>query len=348
MARCNETQKTEKENRMNAHVKTEVWADPKTVPAIDGALLERWQSATHTIAREAAKHGWKKSEVARRADIAIGTFSGWYDGTYKGRYDTTTAKIENFLKGFQAAFEAAAALPTAPGFVQTRVARELFEMFTYAQALPTMAVATIRAGMGKTQAAKEFQKTRPHVFHVELSPSSQSPHMLKTEIADALGIDGGNAVTLKSKIVNALRRDGFSALLIVDEAQNLTEDCINELRHFRDVAGCGLVLLGNNEVTTPYASSDVRHASPQVSRRIGHRLSIMKPYAEDITAFLDAWQLTDDDLRKVATAVARKPGALGALDETIKAASMIARGQRRSLIADDLRAAYQRRGGGAV
>lgn len=339
---------------MNAQLRPEAvpttgWELPRNVPDIDDQdLMLRWKSATNLVSHHAAQQGWTKSEVARRADIAIGTFSGWYDGSYKGRYDTTTQKIENFLTSYLEASEAASALPMQPGFVQTRAARELFETFTYAQALPTMAVVTMVSGLGKTTAAEEFKATRPHVFHVTLSPSSRSPHILKSEIGQQLGIDTRNSSTLKSGIVNALKRDGFSALLFVDEAQNLNEDCINELRYFRDIAKCGLVLLGNDEAKTPYASRDVKHASAQVSRRIGHRLSIMKPYPEDITTFLDAWQLRDPDVRKVAEMVAVKPGAFGALTETIKAASMIARGMNRALVADDLRAAYQRRGGGAV
>ena len=204
-------------------------------------------------------------------------------------------------------------MPVEPGFVQTRVARELFETFTYAQALPTMAVVTIVAGLGKTSAAEAFKATRPHVFHVTLSPSTRTANTVMVSIAKQLGIKTANSVELEMQIATALKRDGFSALLIVDEAQNLSEDCINQLRHFRDVACCGIVLLGNDETTTPYATRDVKHASPQVSRRIGYRLSVMKPYSEDIDVFLDAWQLKDDDVRTVGTAIATRPGALGAL-----------------------------------
>ncbi|WP_224825624.1 AAA family ATPase [Cognatishimia sp. MH4019] len=339
---------------MNAQTKTETgivtgWSPSKQVPEIESDdLKSRWKSATAKVAQLASENDWTKSEVARRADMAIGTFSGWYDGTYNGRYDNTTQRVENFLTSFQEASEAASALPVEPGFVQTRVARELFETFTYAQALPTIAIATLLAGLGKTSAAEAFQASRPHVFHIVLSPSSASIHTMKSEIGAQLGIDTRNSATLKGAIVEALKRDGFSALLIVDEAQYLNEDGVNELRHFRDMARCGLVLLGNNESTTPYASRDVKHASPQVTRRIGYRISVMKPYPEDIDQLLDAWQITDEDVRRVGTAIATRPGALGALSETIKAASMIARGMGRALKADDMRAAYQLRGGGAV
>ncbi|KPN64282.1 hypothetical protein SAMN04488527_101285 [Aliiroseovarius crassostreae] len=337
---------------MNAHMETgkvNAWPVPKGAPdGVEGDLLERWNSATHRVAKYAAENGWSKSEVARRSGVAMGTLSGWYDGTYKGRYDTTTQKMENWLAGVEDAAEAMSALPVDPGFVQTRVARELFETFTYAQALPTMAVATIKSGFGKTCAAEHYAATRPHVFHLELSPSSHSPHTLKIEIGELLGLDTCYGAGLKKAIVEALKRDGFSALLIIDEAQYLNEDGINELRHFHDRSKCGLVLLGNDEKKTPYANASKDKGSAQIARRVGNRLSVMKPYAEDIETFLNAWGIEDPELRKVGTKIAQKPGALGSLIQTLKAASMIANGMGVSLTPEILRAAYERRGEGVV
>lgn len=320
-------------------------ADVKS-PEMEPALLARWHDACDKIAHYAREFGWSKSEVARRAGIATGTFSQWYSGSYQGRYDTTTQKVENFLASVEEGMELDANLLVEPEFFETRLSRELFAAFVYAQKLPTIAIATVVAGMGKTMAAERFQSTRPHVFHITLSPSSSSPYLLKMEIAEQLGIQTRDAAMLKSAITNALHRDGHSALMILDEAQNLTEEGINELRYFRDMANCGLVLLGNDEVSTPYASSDTRNSSPQVARRIGVRMSVLKPYAEDIAAFIDAWGLEGDDLRETATKIASRAGALGALGETIKAASIIAGGK--SLTADDLRCAYQLRGQGAI
>ncbi len=340
---------------MNAHTKQDMssnsnWAKPKQAPDLgeDTVLLARWHAATDRVAIYAAQYGWNKSEVSRRADIAIGTFSGWYDGTYKGRYDTTTSKIENFIASTQAAEDAALSLPVEPAFIQSRAARELFETFTYAQMMPTIAIATLVSGLGKTRAAEAFRSTRPHVFIVTLSPSSRSPHTMKQEIGGALGLDTRDGGTLKAAITNALKRDGFSALLIMDEAQNLSEESINELRYFRDEAKCGLVLLGNDEATTPYASRDIKHASGQVVSRIGYRINIMRPYPEDVSAFLDAWQLTDPDVRAIAHKVTLKPGGFRTLSETIKLAAMLARGAGRAVTPADIKAAYERRGGGTV
>ncbi len=336
---------------MNMQAKQEAagWELPRSQPQIeDPDVLGRWTIATDEIRRIAAENGWSKSEVARRADVAVGTFSSWYDGTYKGRFDTTTSRVENFIGQLQDAASVGRGMPVAPGFLQTRVARELHTAFTYAQMIPTMAVITCASGLGKSMAASEFRRARPHVVHVTLSPSSSAPHTLKQEIAQEMGIDCKDGAKIKRVITDALRRDGYHSLLIVDEAQNLGEDAINELRHFRDMAKCGLVLLGNEEGKTPYATRDPRHASPQVARRVGHRLSVMRPYPEDIEMVVGAWGLSDPDARALAARIATMPGAFGALAETILTAGMIAAGHDRTVTAADLRAAWENRGAGTL
>ena len=336
---------------MNVQAKNEPaagWALPRNTPQTDAAILGRWSMATYEIRKIAADNGWSKSEVARRADVAVGTFSSWYDGTYKGRYDTTTQRIENFISQLQDAAAVSMQMPTTPGFLQTRVARELMTAMTYAQMLPTIAVVTCASGLGKSMAARAYRNSRPHVTHVTLSPSSASPHVLKQEIAQELGIECRDGNKIKRVITDALRRDGYHALLIIDEAQNLTEAGINELRHFRDNAQCGLVLLGNEEGRTPYAARDPRHASAQVARRVGHRLSIMKPYAEDVDQFVDAWALSDPEVRALAVKIAGMPGAFGTLSETILTAGMIAAGHDRPITIADLRAAWENRGAGVI
>lgn len=325
------------------------WDAPRAIPEnVDVAVKQRWIEATSALRQVAEAEGWSKSEAARRADIPLGTLSAWYDGTYKGRFDTTTARIENFLSSRAAAVELTRGLPMAPGFLQTRIARELFTAFTYAQMVPTMAVVTIASGLGKSMAASTFAATRPHVVHVTLSPSSASPHTMKQEIAQEMGIECRDGAKIKRVITEALKRVGHHALLIVDEAQNLSEDSINELRHFRDVAQCGLVLLGNDEGKTPYAARDPRHASPQVARRVGHRLNVLRPYKEDIDLVVAAWGLADPTAIELARKIAGMPGAFGTLSETVLTAGMIAAGHDRDITAADLRAAWENRGAGGL
>ena len=74
----------------------------------------------------------------------------------------------------------------------------------------------------------------------------------------------------------------------------------------------------------------------------------MKPYPEDIEQFVDAWQLSDPEVRELAAKIAGMPGAFGTLSETILAAGMIAAGHDRAITTADLRAAWENRGAGVI
>ena len=74
----------------------------------------------------------------------------------------------------------------------------------------------------------------------------------------------------------------------------------------------------------------------------------MKPYAEDVDQFVDAWALSDPEARALAVKIAGMPGAFGTLSETILTAGMIAAGHDRPITTADLRAAWENRGHGGL
>lgn len=329
----------------------QAWEASRNIPDIpDMSLLVRWETATKTIKELAEENGWSKSEVSRRSEIAIGTFSQWYDGTYKGRWDTTTAKVERYIQSVENSKAVVSGLPELPEFLETPTSKQLFTAFTYAQMLPTMSVVTVGSGMGKSHAAREYKRKNPHVFHVEMSPSaSKSEHMMMLKISESMNISIPNANKVEGAILKTVQKNGINALLIIDEAQNLSDPLINQLRHFQDVAECGLVLLGNDEATTPYAGSKLGAGqSPQIFRRIGHRMLKLAPCKGDIDIFVNAWGIKDPKAKQLAARIAMKPGALGTLRQTIFLASMIARGYGREITRDDMVAAWNNRGAGAL
>lgn len=328
---------------------TNAWSLPRNTPDIsDAGLMERWEKTTTSIRELAQKNQWSKSEIGRQADVATGTFSQWYDGKYNGRYDNVTAKLENFLASQMQSHSAVSAIPKVPGYIETPTARELRTAFMFAQAMPTIAVVTVGSGMGKSFAASEYKSKNPHVLHVELSPdATTSIHKMMLKIAEVMNLNIGSSSKVEAGILKALQKNGSNMLLIIDEAQNLNDELINQLRHFRDIAECGIVLLGNDETTTPYAGTKiVAGASPQIFRRIGHRFTRLKPTAEDIAMYVDAWGIKDKGARELAAKIAHKNGTLGTLKETIFAAAMIARGNDRAITAEDMKAAWDNRGAG--
>jgi len=318
---------------------------PQQEPDLAPQELDRWRRLTGRIAEISRRYGWSKSECARRADIAIGTLSQYYDGVYNGRYDNVSARVERWLESVEELTEAAARIPQAPGFIDTPTSRELTETLLYAQMMPEMVVVTLGAGMGKTMTATEYCRVRPHAYMVTMRPTTSTVHGMLLELAQALDITERNPAKLDRAIGDKLKRNGRNTLLIVDEAQHLGDNAVNQLRYFLDCYEVGIGLLGNEELYGRFGGSKATPAYAQIHRRIGKRMKRLQPFGGDVEALIDAWAISDEQTRKLARAIGRKPGALSQITKTLQLAGMYAAGEGRDLTAEDVKAAWGNRGG---
>lgn len=304
----------------------------------------RWKTAVGKVREIATRLNITKSEVARRIDMPMGTFSPWFDGTYNGKCDPQTAKVEKWIDAIDERARVAGDV-RAPGFVQTRTALELIETLIYAQTSPEMVVGTLGAGMGKTITARHYTDTRPHVVMLTMRPTTAKVHGMLQELALGLGIIEWSLTKLDRAIGERLKRNGRHTLLIVDEAQHCQDEAINQLRYYLDEYGCGIALLGNEELYGRFGGETPKAAYAQLHRRIGKRLKRLQPLSADIDAVVAAWKLDDKDAINLARAIGRKPGALGQISKTLALAHMLASGERKPLTADHVREAWKNRAG---
>lgn len=327
------------------------WDAPATAPATapEGSGAGRtaqdvadWRQLTERVRGAALARGWTKTEASRRAGIPNGTFSQWYDGKYAGRLDTTNGRVRLWLDNLEEVSALASAIPQAPGFIETRTARAVIETLTYAQVLPEMAIVNLASGMGKSAAAEHFRATRPHVWLATMSPYTKTVYGMLSEIAIEIGAKATNTISLHRKIGEQLAKAPQS-LLIIDEAQNLVDAAVDQLRLYLDKFGCGIVLLGNEEIYRRFSGSGDGPAYAQIKARIGKRLRRTKPFPEDIAALLDGWRIDDPATRNFLTGVGMKPGALRQIDKTCKLAGLLAAGEGEAMAEKHVRAAWANR-----
>lgn len=312
------------------------------------SALAEWRELTTKVREIANRCGLTKTMVASRANIPMGTFSPWYDGTYQGNYPNQHAKIRAFLTAQEEAAAAARDALEEPEWVDTPTAGKVMTALTYAQQAPAMVLITLGPGMGKTTAAKRFSASRPHAHRVVMRPSTGSVHSMLREIAEALDVVERDPAKLTKEIGRKIRRNGRRTILMIDEAQNLGEKAVNELRYFLDEYGCGIALLGNEDVHSRFGGTTPKEGYGQLQRRIGMRIHQLKPTAADIEAFVAAWGISDPDVVRMLKAIGGKPGALGQITETLKLASILASGSGRAIQAADVRTAWMNRGGEEV
>jgi len=303
-----------------------------------------WKTQVAKVNSIAARNRWTKAEAARQIGLADGTFHGWYGGTYKGRFDNINEKVAAWLDAHDERAALAATIPASPPFVNTAVAGEITDLLRAAQAMPALVMGAIAAGMGKSTVARHYCETQPHSFLVTVSPHTRTVHAMLHAIARKIGVRQRDSTGLSYSIGDRLRRKGAGTLLIVDEAQNLVNDAVNEVRHFVDIYECGVAILGNTETYTrftPTTADDPTFA--QLRSRFFKRMRRDMPSSSDLGLFIKACGITAEDQVRFLTGVGMKPGAFRQVDMTVKLAKMKALGEGHDVTLADLKAAWKNR-----
>lgn len=339
---------------MNEHANTTRagWERPLAGPDVNlgnrtQADVEKWWLLVDRVIETAQATGFSKVEVARRINMGEGTFSQWFSGKYAGRLDDQNRKVEKWLDAVEEASGLANSIPTSPPFLKTRASMEIVNTLVWAQTACDFVTVTMGAGMGKTETCRHYRDTRPNVFMATISPHTKTVHAMLVELAEELEVMIHNPAKLGRAIGRRLERAG-GALLIVDEAQNLVDDAINQLRHFSDNHRCGVALVGNDEIYGRFSRKSVSGpmdgpSYAQIKRRIGKRLRRQKSPLEDLHMFIAAWGVTDQDSVRFLTGIGMKGGALGQIDKTMKLAAMDALGRGEAIQLDHIRRAWQQR-----
>lgn len=301
----------------------------QTPPLLPGRMqddIDTWSTLVDRVREAAQRRGWTKAEVARRAGMASGTFSQWYSGNYAGRLDRQNDIISRWLDALDDQAALAATIPTGPAFLRLKAADEIVQTLRWAQLCPDLVVITAGSGVGKTAACSHYLRTVPHSHMVTISPHTKTVHGLLCAIVETLGINQRNPARYVEAIGRRLETTGGGALLIVDEAQNLVDEAINQLRHFVDRHGCGIALVGNDEIYSRFTKRSEGPSYAQLKSRVGKRLKRTKPYPEDVAAYIDAWGVTEPEAIRFLTGIGMKGGHLRQIEKTMKLASMLALG----------------------
>lgn len=324
------------------------WTFPTPAPAFvekhGPAEVERWRKLLSRVIDVARAQGWSKAEVARRSGVKDGTFSQWSNGNYPGALANVSDDVSNWLDAMEESAGIAASLPVSRKFIRTATGAEIFNVLLYSQLSAGFTMVVLPSGAGKTTAARHFVATRPHCWMATVSPHTKTVHGLLVELASELDVHEHNPARLVRAIGRKLQRIGDGTLLIVDEAQNLVPDAINQLRHFVDNFGCGVALIGNEETGAAFLKDRGSIASrAQVMTRFDRRLRTERDPAGDALLLIEAWDIDDPACVKFLLGIASKPGALRNIDRTVRAAHMTALGCGEDISLKHLTAAWRNR-----
>lgn len=288
--------------------------------------------------------GLSNGEVARRAEIAGSTFSEVIRGVYAGNARPIIDRLEKWVRAEVARLETQSAGLPQIGFVQTSMAREMIVAMRMAQTRPAMVLLTLGSGLGKTETLRWYEANHINAIRVVIEPIEGRARAALRKIAAVVGVSGFHTLPLAAELKRRLsRQDGRQHLLMIDEAQNLDDDAVNQLRFLLDEAQCGIALAGNDDLMARYRLSASREGYGQIHRRIFMRVHHRTAPQADVDMMVAAFRIDDPAILRLCRQIGQRAGGLGQVVDTLDLATQTAFGKQRALAADDVREAWANR-----
>lgn len=276
-------------------------------------------------------------QIALESGLSTGTISSFINDKYNGDNERVSQMLQRWLEKYHAVAE----LPEPPRFVETQTVKQIWTSMRFASLTESIAVVCGNPGVGKTEAAREYRRTNNNVWMITITPSCASVLECLTELAFELGMN--DAPRRKGPLSRALRRrlEGTQGLVIIDEADHLGAEVLEELRLLQESTRIGLVLMGNHRVYSNMTGGNRTVEFARLFSRIAKRTAINKTKKADVKAIADAWQINGEKELELLQQIAQKPGALRILNHSLRLATMTAHGKGERVNEDYLRQAFR-------
>ncbi|EMU9699032.1 AAA family ATPase [Vibrio cholerae] len=264
------------------------------------------------------------AQIAKEISVSPATLSQIMKGTYAADPSNVIDKLEKWLR----MREQRQSTPNVnPGFVMTETAKQIMADLTYAQITESFAVIFGASGVGKTETAREYQRSNNNVWMITASPSRASLTECLYELAMELGLDqaprrkGPLSRVIRQRLINS------EGLVIIDESDHLDYPTLEELRILQEETGIGMALLGNNKVYTQLTGGRRNEDFARLFSRIAKKRGIHKAKKSDVKAIAQAWNVMGEEEQALMQQVSERPGALRLLTKTLKLSVMYANGK---------------------
>lgn len=276
-------------------------------------------------------------QIALESGLSTGTISSFINDKYNGDNERVSQMLQRWLEKYHAVAE----LPEPPRFVETQTVKQIWTSMRFASLTESIAVVCGNPGVGKTEAAREYRRTNNNVWMITITPSCASVLECLTELAFELGMN--DAPRRKGPLSRALRRrlEGTQGLVIIDEADHLGAEVLEELRLLQESTRIGLVLMGNHRVYSNMTGGNRTVEFARLFSRIAKRTAINKTKKADVKAIADAWQINGENELELLQQISQKPGALRILNHSLRLAAMTAHGKGERVNEDYLRQAFR-------
>lgn len=284
---------------------------------------------------------YTQTQIAKEIGFSGGALSAYLKGNYRGDNDKLNQSLNDWLDGKNRQQEQ---FMSAPAFIETATAKQVMERLDFAKMFSKITVIHGASGLGKTKSARHYSQTHNNVWMITASPSCSTLNEILYEMALELGLN--DAPKRAGKLSRVLKRKlmGSKGLMIIDEADHLPYNALEEIRILQESTEIGFALIGNDKVyTRMQGGANQHHEFARLWSRIATKLSLPTVKKADIKAIATAWglDLTDTQLMKALYEMGKSAGALRALTNYLELAGMSARANNSGITLKLILAAQQ-------
>lgn len=261
--------------------------------------------------------GKSQTMIARELGYNSGAIiSSFLSGTYKAAH-VLIPKIEVLISNQVAKTLA----PKEPEFANTSISKIVMDKIEYCRLMGKPIIIYGDAGIGKTMAIKEYVKNNPMAIFITCAPVFSRIPGVNYLLCSSIGIREKRSMQAYNEMIYKLT--GSGRVIIVDEAQFLTDQSIEHLRSLSDAAGVGICFVGNISLFSKITKNESRDFSQIYSRKSNDtELKVRELKRTDIESIF-AKSYLDDESIDLLYKIAKTPyGIRGAVNVYIATVSL--------------------------
>ncbi|MNQ75763.1 hypothetical protein D3C85_905680 [compost metagenome] len=280
-------------------------------------------------------------QVAKQAGMSEAVLSALMAGTYKGNVERNLAKLGKWLKTREDRVKTKELVRGPKGeWLPLPTAVLIQNVLKMAQAVQAWGLVYKGAGIGKTTTARHYQSENSNVWIFTADPFRNNEMAVLQGLCDQLKITTKGMTRARMSQAISQRISGTDGLLIIDEAQYLSDRILNGIRVLTDDR-IGVVLLGNDVVRTRMDTIGTAVDMNPVWSRVIKSLELPTVSRKDIISYLGVWGIEDKDIVRFACdMIPRSVGALRSLYRLLQVATSIATSTHQELSLGHIKEAW--------
>ena len=240
---------------------TEEKIKEETVSEVTKSNRMSEEEAISALKQYIEETGKSQTMIARELGYNSGAIiSSFLSGTYKAAH-VLIPKIEVLISNQVAKTLA----PKEPEFANTSMSKVIMDKIEYCRLMGKPVIIYGDAGVGKTMAIKEYGKNNPMAIFITCAPAYKRISGVNYLLCSKLGIRERRTMYAYDEIVYKLTNS--DRVIIVDEAQFLSDDSLEHLRSISDAAGIGICFVGNSSLFSNITKNESKDFGQIFSRK---------------------------------------------------------------------------------